>query len=147
MTDPIAEELFEKGKAFLKENNTLAALSCFEKASEKEKLPGIQSYLGLCLAMERGQVTEGIALCHEAMEVDPANPAHYLHLGRIHLREKRRAEAIEIFRKGLSFEDNEDIRQMLDNLGTRKKPFFPFLSRKHLLNKYSGILLRLLRLR
>jgi tetratricopeptide (TPR) repeat protein len=147
MTDTIAEELFEKGQALLKENNTLAALSCFEKAYRRAKLPGIQSYLGLCLAVERGQVKEGIALCRKAIEVDTGNPVHYLHFGKIYLREKRRAEAIEIFREGLSFGDNAEIRHILDILGTRKKPLFPFLPRNHFLNKYSGKLLRLLRLR
>ncbi len=147
MTDPIAEELFEKGKALLKEDNTLAALSCLEKAYNSAKIPGIQSYLGLCLAVERGQVREGIALCNEAIAAEPANPAHYLNLGKIHLREKRKAEAIEIFRKGLSFGDDEYIRLILDRLGTRKKPLFPFLPRNNFLNRYSGKLLRLIRLR
>jgi tetratricopeptide (TPR) repeat protein len=147
MTDIMAKELFEKGRALLKENNTLAALSCFEKAYDKAKLPAIQSYLGLCLAVERGQVKDGIALCREAIERDAENSVHYLNLGRIYLRERKRAEAIALFRKGLAFGDNEEIRQMLDSLGTRKRPLFPFLSRNHFLNKYSGKLLRLLRLR
>jgi tetratricopeptide (TPR) repeat protein len=147
MADTIAKEFFEKGRAFLKEDNTLAALSCFEKAYSRAKLPGIQSYLGLCLAVERGQVKEGIALCREAIAGDAGNPVHYLHFGKIYLREKRREEAIELFRKGLSFGDNEEIRHILDTLGTRKKPLFPFLPRNHFLNKYSGKLLRLLRLR
>jgi tetratricopeptide (TPR) repeat protein len=147
MTDLIADELFEKGKAFLKENNTLAALSCLEKAYSRKKLPGIESYLGLCLAVERGQTKEGIALCREAIAGDPKNPVHYLHLGRIHLRDKRREEAIATFREGLSFGDHDEIRHSLDTLGTRKKPLFPFLPRNNFLNKYFGILLRLLRLR
>ncbi len=147
MTDLIAEELFEKGKVFLRENNTLAALSCLEKAYSRAKLPGIHSYLGLCLAAERGQVKEGVALCHEAIAGDAGNPVHYLHLGKIYLREKRRAEAIETFRKGLSLGDHEEIRRILDNLGTRKKPLFTILPRNNFLNKYSGKLLRLLRLR
>jgi tetratricopeptide (TPR) repeat protein len=147
MTDIIAKELFEKGRTLLKENNTLAALSCFEKAYDRDKLPGMQSYLGLCLAVERGQVKEGMALCHEAIEAEAKNSVHYLNLGKIYLREKKRAEAIDLFRKGLAFEDNEEIRQMLDSLGTRKKPLFPFLSRDNFLNKYPGKLLRLLRLR
>jgi tetratricopeptide (TPR) repeat protein len=147
MADTIAEEFFEKGQAFLKEDNTLAALSCFEKAYSRAKLPGIQSYLGLCLAVERGQVKEGIALCREAIAEDGGNSVHYLHYGRIYLREKKREEAIDIFRQGLSFGDNEEIRHILDTLGTRKKPLFPFLPRKHFLNKFSGKLLRLIRLR
>jgi tetratricopeptide (TPR) repeat protein len=147
MSDLRAQELFEKGRALLKENNTLAALSCFEKAYGNARLPAIESYLGLCLAVERGQIKDGIALCLEAIEKDAENSFHYLNLGKIYLREKKRAEAIDLFRKGLAFGDNAEIRQMLDSLGTRKRPLFPFLSRNHFMNKFSGKLLRLLRLR
>lgn len=141
------DELFEKGKALLADNNTLAALSCFEKVYGNGGAPGIRSYLGLCLALERGQIKEGIALCNEAIAEEKENPVHYLHMGRIYLREKRKAEAIEILRKGLSFGDNEQIRIILQSIGTRKNPLFPFLPRGHFVNKYGGMLLAKLRLR
>jgi tetratricopeptide (TPR) repeat protein len=147
MAKKTSEELFEKGRAFLRKDNTLAALSCFEKACSIGKVAGIRSYLGLCLATERGQVREGIALCTEAIAEDGENPVHYFHLGKIYLREKRRAEAIEIFRQGLSRGDSEDIRHMLEFLRIRKKPVFFFLPRDHFLNKYIGKTLRILRLR
>ncbi len=131
----------------MREDNALAALSCFEKACSMEDVAVIRSYLGLCLAIERGQVREGIVLCNDAIAGDRDNPVHYFHLGKIYLREKRKAEAIEIFRQGLSRGDSEEIRSMLETLGTRKKPLFSFLPRNHFLNKYAGKILRILRLR
>jgi tetratricopeptide (TPR) repeat protein len=106
------DKMFEKGKAFLAENNTLAALSCFEKAYSDGASPEIKSYLGLCLALERGQIRDGIALCRQAIAEETGNPVHYLHLARIYLKEKRKDEAIEILRTGLSFGDNEQSREI-----------------------------------
>lgn len=142
-----AHELFEKGREFLNDDNTLAALACFEKAYSMEKLPGIQSYMGICVALERGQIKEGIQLCNDAIAEDPGNPVPYLHLGKIHIKAGKKDEAIAIMRKGLSFGDSEEIRKILDDLGTRRKPFFPFLSRKNVLNKYAGLLRSMLRIR
>ncbi len=140
-------ELFNKGCYYLRSNNTLAALSCFEKAYGFEKSPAVKSYLGLCLALERGQLKESIALCTEALSVEPDNPVHYLNLGKVYIKADKKSEAIETLRKGLSHGDNEEIRVVLDKLGTRMKPLFPFLRRSHILNKYAGMALRALRLR
>lgn len=141
-----AYDLFEKGRGFLKEGNNLAALSCFEKAYKMEKIRGIRSYLGLCLALERTQINEGMKLCNESIGEEPGNPFHYLHLGKIYVKAGRRKEAIEILRQGLAFGDCEDIEKTLDSLGTRRRPLFPFLPRKHLLNKYWGLLLKMFRI-
>ncbi len=142
-----ADELYKKGIIFLKDNDRLNALSCFEKAYSLKKSPEIQSYLALCIAMERGQVKEAIKQCTEAIEQEPHNTVHYLNLGRVYLKEGRKVDAIEIFRKGLSFGDNPEIRVLLDSFKIRKKPIFYFLPRDNFFNKYMGLLLRWLRLR
>ncbi|RJQ41080.1 MAG: hypothetical protein C4550_02410 [Nitrospiraceae bacterium] len=142
-----ADELFEKGTALLDDNNPLAALAFFEKAYTLKKTPSIQSFLGMCIALERGKVTYGLMLCNEAILRDPGNPVHYLNLGRIYLKAGKRVDAIETFRKGLSFGDNQKIKQILEDLGTRKKPVFPFLPRRNLLNKYTGLMMHRLKLR
>jgi len=142
-----ADELFRTGLHLLDEANILGALSFFEKAHDREKSPAIQSYLGYCIAAERGQITEALKLCRAAIEEEPGNPEHYLNLGRVYLKAKRKDEAIAELRKGLSFSDNEEIRKLLDCLGLRKKPVFPFLPRNNFLNKYVGLILRRLKLR
>ena len=148
MTDrTFSDDLFEKGVQFLRESNSLGALACFEKAYLSEKTPKIQSYLGYCIAAQRGQIAETLKLCAGAIEADPGTPEHYLNLGRVYLRAKRKDEAIAALRKGLSAGDNSEIRALLEDLGTRKRPLFPFLPRRHFLNKYGGIILHRLRLR
>ena len=142
-----ANELFENGRELLDEGKSLAALVCFEKAISIRRIRGMQSYLGLCLALERAQIREGIRLCHEAIGEEPEVPVHYLHLGKIYLKAGRKEEAVEMLRRGLAQGDSEGIRKMLDDLGIRKKSLFPFLSRNHFLNKYTGLLFRMLRLR
>jgi tetratricopeptide (TPR) repeat protein len=148
MTDKITSaELFERGVQLLRESDSLGALACFEKAYLHEQSPRIRSYLGYCIAAQRGQIGEALRLCMSAIEAEPGNPEHYLNLGRVHLRAKRRDEALETLRKGLSAGDNADIKALLEDLGTRKRPLLPFLPRHHFLNKYAGLILRLLKLR
>lgn len=142
-----AEGHFEKGLALLKAGNRLAALGHFEKAHKTIQSPEVMSYLGYCMAAERGVVSEAIGLCSEALSQEPENPLHYLNLGRVYRHAGLKNEAIDTFRKGLSYGDNEEIRAILDSLGLRKKPVFPSLPRSHSLNKYAGLLLHRLRLR
>ncbi|TAL26016.1 MAG: tetratricopeptide repeat protein [Nitrospirae bacterium] len=143
----MSDELFEKGLALLRDNNPLAALTCFEKAYNLKKTPGIKSYLALCIAIERGKITEALALCNDALAHEPDNPVHYLNLGRIYMKADKKADALETLRKGLSFGENAEIHQFLESLGMRKRPVVPFLSRNNPLNKYLGIFLHRLKLR
>ncbi len=142
-----ADELFSDGLRLLDEANILAALACFEKAYVLEKAPRTQSYLAYCIATERGQITEALSLCRAAINTEPNNPEHYLNLGRIYLKARRKEEAIAELRRGLSFGDNQVIKGILEGLGLRKKPLFPFLPRSNFLNKYTGIILERLRSR
>ena len=86
-------------------------------------------------------------LCNEAILQEPVNPVHYLNLGKIYQKAGKRVDAIETFRKGLSFGDNQEIKRILDKLGTRKKPLLPFLPRNNFLNKYTGLMMHRLKLR
>lgn len=142
-----ADELFDKGIVFLKDNNTLGALACFEKAFEMKKAPEIQSYLAYCIALERGQITHAVYLCEAAITEDPANSVHYLNLSRILLKAKRKTDALEVLRKGISVADHPEILKLLETIGTRKRPVFRFFRRENLLNKYTGLLLSRLKLR
>ena len=147
MQDSEAKELLRKGIEYLSNNNTLSALSCFEKALIKEDSPAIRSYYAFCIAKERGQTKKAMLLCKESIQNEPDNSAHYLNLGRIYLFTHKKAEAIAIFREGLSHEANEQIIQELNNLVPRKPPVIRFLRRENPINKYLGIILKILRLR
>lgn len=136
-----SDELYEKGLSLLRENNTLSALASFEKAYALKKTPVIMSFLGVCISQERGQITEAISLCENAISQEPDNNLLYLNLGRVFLKAGRRSEALAILRKGLSYGDSLEIRELLEKLGRRRNPLFPFLDRKNILNKLIGQLL------
>ena len=141
------ERLFTKGLEALANGSILSALVFFEKAIKIENNPAIWSYLAFCIAKERGQFSKAISLCEEAIKKEPNNSAHYLNLGRIYLLTNKKAEAINIFREGLNHEENQQIVDELNKLIIRKPPVIPFLKRNNPLNKYLGIILKLLRLR
>ncbi|MFZ2199034.1 MAG: tetratricopeptide repeat protein [Thermodesulfovibrionales bacterium] len=147
MDDNSYIELIENGIAYLNDNNRLAALACFDKAFIIGKSPELLSYLSYCIATERGQIYEALKLCNNALSQETDNPVHYLNLGRIYLHAGKKEEALLILRKGLSFGDNQAIRSILEKIGTRGKPVFPFISRNNFLNKYVGILLHWIKLR
>lgn len=147
MSDPESKNLFDKGIRQLTEGNTLSALSYFERASQLKETPLIFSCLAFCIAKERGQVKKAIAMCQDAISTEPENSSHYLNLGKIYLIEKKKEEAVNVFRKGLHYEENEQIVDELNKLGTRRPPVLPFLERSNFLNKCLGILLSRLGIR
>lgn len=140
-------ELLDRGIDLLRAGNPLGALACFEKAYTKEKTPAIKSCLGLCIATERGRISEAVTLCREAIEQDPHNPLHYLNLGKVYLKAERKNDCLDVLRKGHSHNDDPEICELLERIGTRKPPVFSFLPRRHFLNRYAGLILRGLRLR
>jgi len=147
MHDKEAERNFKKGLDALTHGDTLAALASFEKARHIENSPIINSYYAFCIAKERGQTGKAILLCEESLSKEPSNSLHYLNLGRIHLVENNKTEAIRIFREGLNFEANQQIVEELNKLVIRKPPVFRFLKRSNPLNKYIGIALKKIGLR
>ena len=147
MVNPEAKQLFDKGNRYLNEGNVIAALSCFEKALSLEEDPLISSCFAFCIAKERGEVKKAIAFCNEAIAKEPENSLHYLNLGRIYLLNKEKNKAIDIFRKGLHYQNDQLIVDELQRLGTRKPPIVRFLKRTNFINKYLGMILSRLKLR
>jgi len=147
MTESENVTLIDKGREALARGDTLSALAFFEKALGTEDDPSARSYLAFCMAKERGLLTKGISWCEESLGREPENAVHYLNLGRIYLLMKKREEAIRNFREGLKYGSNEEIADELHRLGIRSSPVLSFLKRSNPLNKYLGILLKMLRLR
>jgi tetratricopeptide (TPR) repeat protein len=147
MVNSEAEQLFAKGLRAIAEGSTLAALVNFERAAQLESNPVYRSYLAFCIAKERGQVQKGVALCQEAIEVEPENSTHYLNLGKIQLLAGRKDDAIETFRKGLGHEQNQQILDEVHKLEPRNPPVISFLHRDNPINKYLGKILKRLGLR
>lgn len=138
-----AEGFYAKGMEAFKNGNTLGALAFFERAFNLEpENPTYQSFLGICIARERGKISEAINLCEKAVQSEPRKIESYLNLGRVYLNAGFRSKSVEVFRNGLMIDNkNPEIIAELQALGLRKKPVFQVLSRNHILNKYLGIIL------
>ena len=147
MIDIEVESLFNRGLEALNIGDTLSALAYFEKALKIENSPLICSYFAFCISKERGQYTKAVSLCEEAINREPENTDLYLNLGRIHLLQNKKEEAVKIFRDGLNYGVNQQIIEELNKLGTRKPPVISFLKRSNPINKYLGIILKQLGLR
>ena len=141
------EREFARGTAELSEGNALAALAHFEKAVQVDPQPRYLSYLGYCIALQRGQVQKGIGLCRQSMEEEPGIADHYLNLGRILILAGNKVEALDVLRKGIAVAPHPEIASLLETIGTRKPPVIGFLGRDNVLNKHLGILLARLGMR
>ena len=142
-----AEELFQRGVMALQQKNSLAALAYFEKAYALRQSPLTASYLGFCIATERGKISDAINLCSHAIAQEPHEPRHYLNLAKVYLKADLKPECLAALRKGIAQGDDPEIRLLLETVGVRKAPLISFLPRENFLNKYIGIILRRIRLR
>ena len=138
---------FERARRAIAMDNTVAGLASLEKALSLNDDKGWYSYLGFCVAKERGQVSRGTELCMISLEHEPNNPEHYLNLGKIQLLSGNRAEALRILREGVTRGGNAEIIAILNEFGKRKSPIIPFLPRSNPLNKFLGLFLHRIGLR
>lgn len=142
-----AEREFARALAALAVEDPQAALAAIEKALKLRDAPEWYSYLGYCIARQRGQHRKGLELCQASLAVEPDNPAHFLNLGRIFLTKGDKAEALRIWREGMAKGGSPELLQLLERLGTRHRPVLPTLARSNPLNRYLGIVLSRLGLR
>lgn len=142
-----AEKEFAHGMAALAADDTLTALACLERALKLRDNPAWYSYLGYCIARERGQHRKGQELCLGSLAVEPANPVHLYNLARVHLASGDKAETLRVLREGMAKGGSPEIVRLLESLGKRTTPLFPVLSRSNPLNRYLGLLLSRLGLR
>jgi len=142
-----AEREFAQALVALAAEDTQAALASIEKALRLRDTPEWYSYLGYCIARQRGQHRKGLELCKESLAVEPDNPVHFLNLGKVYLAKGDKAEALRTWREGMAKGGSPELVQQLERLGTRIRPAIPVLARKNPLNRYLGILLTRLGLR
>jgi Flp pilus assembly protein TadD len=142
-----AEKEFANGVAALAVEDTLTALACLERALRLQDNPGWHSYLGYCIAKERGQLRRGLELCQSSLAVEPDHPGHLCNLGRVHLIGGDKMEALRVLREGMAKGGSPELIRLLETLGTRKPSLFPMLHRDNPLNKYLGLILSRLGLR
>jgi len=142
-----AEKLFGRAREALAAGEIPSALTLLERALKLNDNRSWYSYLGYCMAKERGQVKKGIELCTLSLELEPEHADHYLYLAKIHLLAGNKPETLRVLREGMARGENQGLITLLDAIGTRKPPVLSFLPRSNPVNRLLGLLLERLRLR
>jgi hypothetical protein len=114
------------------------ALAAFGKSALSGGGPMAISWLGYCVARERGQLAKGISLCRASLREEPRNPLHHLLLGRILLLGGDKPGAIDSFLRGMECGGSAELRADLAALGYRMPPVIRWLKRRNPINRVLG---------
>lgn len=97
------------------------------------------SYLGYGIARYERRVKEGLALCQHSIKVQFYEPENYVNLARVYLLARNRRKAVEALTRALKLNaSHPGARALAREIGWRRPPVIPFLSRNNLLNQWLG---------
>jgi len=144
---PAYQEI-DKAVELTRQRRYAEALAIFEKnlprlsshdVADKRILSGSSSFYGLCVAVVRRHYAEAVQYCNLSMKSQFMDPDHRANLALVYLERSDRANAIENLEAGLRIQPNNPrIREILNDIGTRRPPVIPFLSRSNPLNVWLG---------
>lgn len=138
-----AAALVERGIARCRKGEWERGLDDLGKLARNEhqgELPGVfYSYLGYGIARCRGQVHEGVRLCEHAVKVEFYNPENYLNLARTYLLADNRRRAYKALTQGLRTDRRHTgLIALARQMGWRRRPVLPFISRDNPVNRFLG---------
>lgn len=138
------QKQFNKGLHYYKKGDLEAAVKELEKAFKGDReSPMYMSYFGVCAARRWGEVGQGLELCTKAIKKEFYRPELYVNLSRVYVVANNKKGAITVVRKGLYHDaDNDDLHNLLVELGVRQKPIIPFFKRSNPFNHFLGVLFR-----
>ncbi|MEL7059782.1 MAG: hypothetical protein AAGN46_07120 [Acidobacteriota bacterium] len=118
----------------------LSHLGRLAVGDESDEVPALAwSYLGYGLARQQGRLREGERLCERAVELEPYQPETHLLMARLHLLTDDRRAAVEAAVAGLATDPSHaGLLALAEELGERRRPVMPFLSRDHPINRALG---------
>ena len=102
--------------------------------------PLYASYLGLCIAQETRDYPRALRICTQALNDRPREPVIHVNLGKVHRLMGDNSTAYEILLRAYAIDKQHPATASeLTRMGIRRPPFFTFLSRRHWINRYLGI--------
>ncbi len=97
------------------------------------------SYLGYGIARYEHRVKEGLALCQHSIKVQFYEPENYVNLARVYLLARNRRKAVEALTRALKLNaSHPGARALAREIGWRRRPVIPFLSRDNFFNQLLG---------
>ena len=119
------------------------AVACEDVQEMKLKEPLYISYYGITLALAKQKHELAQKLCRIALMRGDFYPEIFVNLGHVYEYSGKKQLAIETFRNGYRRHlGNSEILAELQRLSPRSKSPVPFLDRNHILNKFTGIIIR-----
>ena len=142
MDKEAAKRKFEEGIEYLKKNNAVDAVFCFEEMMVFSNRSSVSlSYLGLAMAKANLDFPKAEQYCLEALKKQSQRVDFYRNMGEVYDLWGKKDKAVKVMRKGLALDRrNRAIITILKKLGIRKKRPISFLPRSSFLNKYAGLL-------
>jgi hypothetical protein len=114
-----------------------------EAAAERgtgRELPGVvYSFLGYGIARYQKRIRDGLKLCEHAVKIQYYEPDNHLNLARVQLMTSDRRAAVASIARGLKLDPNHrGLKELRIEIGVRRRPVIPFLSRSNLFNQLFG---------
>jgi predicted Zn-dependent protease len=140
MEDNSALADFKHALKLLRNGHPNDALEYFRLATkQRHSNPYYLSFLGVCIARAQRKWDEALQLCEEAVRLKRSEPQLYLNMAEVCICAGRREDAIDILDAGLRYcGSDERIKRARNRFGKRGSIVFPFLERRHFLNKNLG---------
>jgi len=133
-----------KGVALCREDDWDRGLQLLSKVAEQrsegQELPGtVYSYLGYGVARYQRRIRDGLKLCEHAVKIQYYEPENHMNLARVQLLMDDRRGAVTSIARGLKLDpNNRGLKDLRFDIGVRKRPILPFLSRTNPLNVLLG---------
>ena len=134
----------QRGIDLCRAGNWKAGMEILGKIAEADRqgteLSGLfYSYLGYGIARYERRGKEGLALCQHAIKVQFYEPENYVLLARVYLLRRRRGKAISALQRALKLNPRHpEAVKLAKEIGFRRRPVLPFLSRNNPINKTLG---------
>ncbi|HEX5758610.1 MAG TPA: hypothetical protein VF121_05410 [Thermoanaerobaculia bacterium] len=137
-----AETLLVRAVGFCRRDRWDEALPLLRQVQESGR-PGLPalfySYLGHAVARVERRVEDGLQLCEQAVKQEFYQADFYWNLARTQLLAKQREGAVRSLQKGLKLDrKHRGLLALHRELGVRRTPVLPFLSRANPLNHLLG---------
>ena len=89
--------------------------------------------------MGKAAVRDGLKLCEHAVKIQYYEPDNHLNLARVQLMTSDRKAAVASIARGLKLDPNHrGLKELRVEIGVRRRPVIPFLSRNNLFNQVFG---------
>ncbi len=139
------------GKAFVEEGISLCRRGFWAEGSALltramegretgTEFPGLAyTYFGVAIAKLERRRKDGLKLCEHGVRIQFYEPENHLNLARVHLMMNNRRGAVDAIARGLKIDPHHaGLRQLRKEIGVRRPPVVPFLSRDNPINRVLG---------